>query len=248
MALKEELEHQGRFLFKYRGYLPVLFLAAGFGVKIYQDYTQSNPDTLIANILISSAIFVGLFGLLIRCITVGYTPKNTSGRKTDKMVADTLNTTGFYAIVRNPLYLGNYLMWISIGMLTGSLNFVVLFSLIFWIYYERIIYSEEAFLRGKFGDVFLNWAAKTPIFLPTKWSYKKPIQRFNWRRVLEKERNGLMLLFVLFYAIKSIEVYIKTKTLLFDGWEFFCAIGAIIIFVILKFLEKKTNYLIKLDV
>jgi len=70
-------------------------------------------------------------------------------------------------------------MWLAIAMLTGNFWFVLVFSLVFWMYYERIIYAEEAFLRNNYGDVYLNWASKTPIFIPTHFKYIKSGLSFN---------------------------------------------------------------------
>lgn len=115
------------------------------------------------------AIFVSLLGLLIRIHAVGFSGKHTSGRNTAQgQVAEMLNTRGLYSVVRNPLYVGNYLMCLGIVMLTCNLWFVGVFTLIFWIYYERIVFAEEEFLRKKFGEPYLEWAAETPIFIPRK--------------------------------------------------------------------------------
>jgi len=61
-------------------------------------------------------------------------------------VASTLNTTGAYSLSRNPLYVGNYFMWAGVAMVTDSAWFVLLFSLAFWIYYERTVFAEEFFI------------------------------------------------------------------------------------------------------
>ncbi len=53
---------------------------------------------------------ISFFGLALRVIVVGHAPYGTSGRNTREQVADTLNTTGMYSIVRHPLYLANYLI------------------------------------------------------------------------------------------------------------------------------------------
>lgn len=57
----------------------------------------------------SIAIYVGLFGFLIRIYTIGFTPKNTLGRNTkEEQIAGELNTKGLYSLTRNPLYVGNF--------------------------------------------------------------------------------------------------------------------------------------------
>ena len=58
-------------------------------------------------------ISVSFLGLFIRIVTVGRAPIGTSGRNTREQVANTLNTTGIYSLVRHPLYLGNYLVFLG---------------------------------------------------------------------------------------------------------------------------------------
>ena len=68
---------------------------------------------------------MSFFGLGIRVFTVGFTPKNTSGRNTAEQIADVLNTSGIYSMVRHPLYVGNFFMWLGIGLLTQNPYFVL---------------------------------------------------------------------------------------------------------------------------
>jgi len=246
MALQEELKKQGDFLFKYRSYLPLLLLILGIYVIIHQEYVVDGVnESIISNLLKSSAITIGILGLFVRSFTIGYTPKNTSGRNTkDGQIAHSLNTTGLYSLIRNPLYLGNYLMWLSIAMLTGNIWFVLLFSLVFWIYYERIVYTEEHFLRYKFGKIYLDWASSTPPFLPTHFNYIKPNIYFSWKKVLKKEKNGLFALFLVFFIFETVSVFAKEKTFLIEeNWIVVGVITTGILYVVLKYLKKHTNYL-----
>lgn len=241
MALQEELKKQGDFLFKYRSYLPLVLLVGGVGIKVYQDYYMGNVDPgMLHKVLVYSSVGVGVLGLLIRIFTVGYTPINTSGRNTTEgQVADELNTTGIYSLIRNPLYLGNYLMWVAIAMLTGNIWFVLLFSFGFWIYYERIVYAEEQFLRNKFGKTYLDWTEKTGIFLPRHFNYKKPSIHFSWRKVAKKEKNGLFALFLLFWVFEAIGQYVKTGVIELEGsWTFIAAIASGFIYLVLKILKR----------
>ena len=63
----------------------------------------------------------------------------------------TLNTSGLYSVVRHPLYLGNYLMWLGVALFSRTWWAPVIVSLVFWLYYERIMFAEEEFLRRQFG-------------------------------------------------------------------------------------------------
>lgn len=243
MALQEELKKQGDFLFKHRSYLPLVLLVVGLGVKIYQE--KFVAESILSEVLESISFTVGLMGLGIRIFTVGYTPKNTSGRNTKEgQIADTLNTTGMYSIIRNPLYLGNYLMWVSVVIFTGNIGFVLLFSLVFWIYYERIVYAEESFLREKFGKTYLDWASHTPAFIPKHVSYVKPNIKFSWKKVAKKEKNGLFALFLLFWVFESVGEYVEEGMFVVEEiWLYLGTITTGILYLVLKYLKKHSNVL-----
>lgn len=199
MPLQEELKRQGEFLFRYRSHLPLLLLSTGLLVKVQMElYGGAASESWSAEALEAVGPIVGALGLAIRALTVGFTPRDTSGRNAAQgQVAETLNTTGTYSLVRNPLYLGNYLMWISVAMVTGSIWFVMLATLSFWIYYERIVFAEEHFLRRKFGRQYVAWASQTPPFVPSRVRLTRPKMQFSWRKVAKQEKNGLFALCLL---------------------------------------------------
>ena len=107
-----------------------------------------------------------------------FTASHTSGRNTEGQVADSLNTTGMYSIVRNPLYLGNFLMILGVVLFLRIWWIPALYATLFALYYERIIFAEEMFLRDKFGQDYLAWASKTPAFFP-KFALWKPTASFS---------------------------------------------------------------------
>jgi|GEM_PF-1364750 len=104
-------------------------------------------------------------------------------------------------------------MWISIVMYVGVVWFLFLFILMFWVYYERIIFSEEMFLRDKFGESYLKWANNTSIFLPKTFKYKRSFVPFNWRKIVRKEKTGLLMLFLMFFGLQMLTGYIEKGTL-----------------------------------
>ena len=154
MALVHSLEKQGNFLFKYRGQFPVLLFILAAPFIYITDYTDLSSNTASYNMY--SAIFISILGFFIRFYTIGTTPKGTSGRNTKKQVADELNSNGMYSVVRHPLYLGNFLVWLGISINTINLYFIIIMSLLFWLYYERIMFAEERFLERKFGNKYLD--------------------------------------------------------------------------------------------
>ena len=68
-----------------------------------------------------SGIIISFLGEAIRIFTVAYTPAGTSGRNTKQQLADTLNTTGIYSLLRHPLYLGNFFMFLDTFIFTVNI-------------------------------------------------------------------------------------------------------------------------------
>ncbi|MDC8106364.1 isoprenylcysteine carboxylmethyltransferase family protein [Chryseobacterium sp. B21-037] len=241
MALKEELEKQGNWLFKYRSTLPIGILFIGFVVSVQMNLKE---ETTSCEILYEFAcLLISAVGLGIRVYTVGYTPKNTSGRNTSEgQVADTLNTTGIYSVVRNPLYLGNFFMWLGLALFTENLWFVVSFILFYWIYYERIIYAEEQFLERKFGEKYRSWASKVPVFIPNLGLFRKNELSFSLKKVLKKEKNGLFAMFLIFTLFDITGEWIRDHSdhnLLFISGT----IITMMMYFVLKVLKMKTKLL-----
>jgi protein-S-isoprenylcysteine O-methyltransferase Ste14 len=131
-------------------------------------------------------------GLLVRVVAVGYAPAGTSGRNQSKQVAESLNTTGIDSVVRHPLYLGNFLIGFGISLVVWVWWLPVIYAMAFCLYYERIMYAEEAFLRGKFGREFESWAAATPAFMPRLSQGRRPAMEFSTRNALRREYTGLL--------------------------------------------------------
>lgn len=245
MALLEEEELQGNWLFKYRGVLPVIILFIGGYLYLH---AVNNPEkwtiegTRFEIVYETFCLFVSLLGLSIRIYTVGYTRPNSSGRNTKTQVADGLNTTGIYSIIRHPLYVGNFFMWLGIAMLTANFWFIMSFILLFWLYYERIMLAEEQYLRRKFGEPFLTWANHTPAIIPAFRQFRKPAVSFNWKKVVRNEKTGFMLLFLIFSLFDFWGEWLKSSR----QYNFFlmaAAISSCIIYIGIKILSRYTNLL-----
>ena len=195
MSLKESFEKSGNWLFRYRSYIPVIFLLTAFPV------IAITPVPVFSESLTCLSVILSLMGVGVRAYTIGTTPRGTSGRNTSKQVAETLNTSGIYSLVRHPLYLGNYMMWAGLALFAYNIWYFIIVSLVFWIYYERIMFAEEAFLQGKFGEVFQVWASQVPAFFPRFKGFRPAAMPFSLKSVLRREYSGIFALTLVYFLM-----------------------------------------------
>lgn len=241
MALRNELEKTGFWLFRYRSFLPFAALPV-FAVCMlsYSYLGQSHQITMWWQIF---CLVVSLAGLAVRVVSVGHAPRRTSGRNTHEQVADSLSTTGMYSIVRHPLYLGNYLMLIGFVLFFHIWWLVLLASCVYALYYERIMLAEEEFLRQKYGDTFEKWAAATPAFLPRFHGWKRPALPFCWRTVLRREYSGLFLITTTFFLLDTMGDWTVEKRIKPD-WLWISVFGAgLLVYLALRTLKKHSRLL-----
>ncbi len=241
MALIQSMEKQGNLLFKYRGQFPVFlfFLSLPF---IYTTDYKSLSDSLQTNLLYL-AIVLSFLGFLVRFYTIGTTPEGTSGRNTKKQVAEVLNSTGMYSMLRHPLYLGNYLIWLGISVSTLNVSFIVIMSLLFWLYYERIMFAEERFLENKFGDNFFTWSNNLPAFIPSFFSFKKSEIPFSVISVLRREYAGVFATVIGFCFIEIFRTYFTYQIWMLSTFSLQFLIATFLLVIILRSMKHYTNIL-----
>ncbi len=247
MPLREELERDGNWLFRRRSWLPLTLYA--FAIVVMCCYRHKAYHHITNDGWGIFCLGVSLLGLAVRGFTIGYTPEGTSGRNTDKQVAEELNDTGLYSLVRHPLYVGNFLMWLGLFLFIGIWWFVVICSLAYWLYYERIMYAEEEFLRRKYGARYEAWARRTPAFLPRVSGWMPPPLAFSFKNVLKREYNGLFAVVVSFVLLNSLSHLLITQEFAFAPllavdtlWRIVLVAGTVI-FIGLRTLKKNTHVL-----
>ena len=240
MALVHEFENSGNWLFKRRSWLPALMIIAGI-IMMY----LGNRQALIFDMR-DEFIFLGVsfFGQVIRILTVGFTPKNTSGRNTiNGQIADELNVTGIYSLVRHPLYLGNFFMWLGPVLFLRSIGVTIVFGLIYWLYYERIMFAEEQFLRRKFGDIYDKWSEKVSSFIPFSFKYISPGLPFSVKNVLKREYNSFVNIFVIFTLLDLFRNYFLSERIYLTVMWIYMLAAAVAIWLVVRIIEKRTHWL-----
>lgn len=246
MALIESMERSGNWLFRWRSFLPLVLYVLAAPIALWVPDAWS-PDFASTGWW-ATCLAVSLLGVIFRALTIGYTPRGTSGRNTSEgQVAESLNTHGIYSTVRHPLYVGNYFMWIGLVMFVGNQWFTLVVTLLFWVYYERIMFAEEAFLRRKFGQAYLDWSERTPAFIPRLKGWTAPGVDFSMRNVLKREYNGFFAVFVSFALIDALHRfraagYHWDEAVLSEHWVVMLA-GAAVVFLTLRTLKKRTKVL-----
>lgn len=191
MALRHSFEKTGNFLFKHRGQFPLILFAIAVPVIFFTNNTLFLTSERAYWSLFGASVFLSIIGQIIRSIAIAKSAKQTSGRNTWGHEAKALNTTGIYSTVRHPLYLGNFFIWIGIVCFIGNPWFLVIATLLFWLYYERIMFSEEVFLEEEFGDEYVMWSLITPAFIPSWKNYRKSNVSFSMKTLLRREYPGI---------------------------------------------------------
>jgi protein-S-isoprenylcysteine O-methyltransferase Ste14 len=142
----------GAVLFRNRGWLPVPFLI----VPLLSAGGISRLGIVIAAMLIAVGEAWRLWGVA----TAGTVTRRRS-RNVQKLV-----THGPFALSRNPLYNGNFLIWMGFVTLSGAWWFLPVAVLLFAVEYFFIVRYEEGVLESTFGEEYLAFKRRTPCWLP----------------------------------------------------------------------------------
>jgi protein-S-isoprenylcysteine O-methyltransferase Ste14 len=184
------------FFFRYRSYTPIPLILAALILA------QTNWISFATGFIIACS------GEMMRIWAIRYAGSAT--RTTGEVGADVLVINGPYGHVRNPLYLGNFL--VSAGMFVMAWPwmpwFLFIFLLFFLIQYGSIISLEEEFLRNKFPDIFSTYTAAVPRFLPrlSSWGQGTRVPT-TLKKALRTERNSLQSFFLICLLILLRWVY-----------------------------------------
>ena len=142
-------------------------------------------DTLVATLL---GAIVAALGQLVRAVTIGFRYVIRGGRGR-RVYAEDLVTDGVYALVRNPMYVGNLLIVVGVAIAANSWATVLVGIPLAVFMYICIVAAEEEYLLGRFGEAFKAYCRDVPRWLPRPGALfrsSEPMQ-FRWRRLLVKE-------------------------------------------------------------
>ncbi|MCX6133977.1 MAG: isoprenylcysteine carboxylmethyltransferase family protein [Ignavibacteriales bacterium] len=167
-------------LFQYRSYTPFPFL---FAMVLFARPTVT---TLAVGCVLT------LLGESIRFWGVAYAGSLT--RVTGSVGAPEVVIAGPYSYVRNPLYIGNILMYVGVGVMSDAIApWLVLTALVYFsVQYSLIVSLEEEFLEKEFAEGYLEFKKNVPRFLPRIRPYVHPRQeeqKPSWQEAVRSERR-----------------------------------------------------------
>jgi len=142
----------GAILFRNRSWLPVLFI----GLPLLVPGRMSAAAWIVGAIVIAAGEWVRLAG-----VAAAGTVTRRRSRTVQRLV-----TYGIFGWVRNPLYVGNFLIWMGFTIISGVYWFLPIAIVIFAIEYSLIVRYEEGVLESIFGAEYLAYKQSTPRWIP----------------------------------------------------------------------------------
>jgi len=184
----------GAVLFRHRGWLPLLFL--GIPLVMPGSTSPFRWQVGLALIVIGEAIRLA-----------GVAAAGTVTRRRSRNV-QRLVTYGIFAWARNPLYIGNFLIWMGFVTISGVLWFLPIAVLLFAVEYELIVRYEEGVLESIFGREYLDYKNETPRWIPRPPKGERAVGEYHWGEAFRSEISTFLQ-----YAVLILAFWIKSRVM-----------------------------------
>lgn len=176
-----------------------------FVVMVITFYKEMENDLMIWPLGIS-IIFIGF---LIRLWSTKYIGRGTPSMK--KKGKELVNM-GPYAIVRNPLYIGNIIIATGLSVLSKLIWFTPFVFLYFFALYHIVVLYEEKKLSERWEDGYLAYFNEVPRWIPRLSNlHRFNADGFKWIQALRSELPSLIyILFGIFiFVLKEVLSNVK---------------------------------------
>ena len=200
----------GEWLFRHRTALPLPIAAAILGLRT-GEAAPSVP-------LVAAGVALTVAGELIRLWGVHHIGA-ISRTRSDRL--GPLVDTGPFALVRNPLYVGNILVWVGFALTARLVWLAPLAAVLLGAEYHAIVRWEEQLLVSRLGAAYREYAVQVPRWLPTfnrrerkerrerdfsASSASSAVKSFSWSETLFSERGTFVAI-----AVGYLLLWIKAR-------------------------------------
>jgi protein-S-isoprenylcysteine O-methyltransferase Ste14 len=134
--------------------------------------------------LLEAGQIIGFFLLVTAALGRVWCLSYIAGVKNDVLVAE-----GPYSVVRNPLYVFNFIGAVGFGLVVKNPILAALLAVAFAIFYPSVIRHEEEVLTQAFGERFARYCAATPRWFPRWSNFHEPD---SWNINPRRFRAGLL--------------------------------------------------------
>jgi protein-S-isoprenylcysteine O-methyltransferase Ste14 len=174
----------GGWLFRHRTSLPLPVAIAILTLRIGET-----PPSLL---LVGAGVAATIAGELIRLWGVHHIGaiSRTRSERLGPLVA-----SGPFALVRNPLYVGNIMLWVGFALAARLVWLAPVILVLLALEYHAIVRWEETLLESRLGQAYRDYAARVPRWLPTfnradrKERSAEDVLEKDWRATLFSERG-----------------------------------------------------------
>jgi protein-S-isoprenylcysteine O-methyltransferase Ste14 len=181
----DRLATLGGWLFKKRTSIPLPIVLALLIIP-----APSMAPLRATGLVASGAVIVAL-GELLRLWGVHHIGV-ISRTRSDRL--GPLIDTGPFSLVRNPLYLGNILLWLGFALSARLVWLAPLVGLLLAFEYHAIVRWEERLLESRLGPAYLTYMQRVPRWVPLLGppTALAGAARFSWGETFLSERGTLV--------------------------------------------------------
>jgi protein-S-isoprenylcysteine O-methyltransferase Ste14 len=200
----DTLRRLGGWLFRYRTSIPVPIALALLLIP------AANSSSSLSTSLLPIGVLTVAAGEAVRLWAVHHIGA-ISRTRSDRL--GPLIDTGPFGLVRNPLYLGNILLWLGFALSARLLWVAPLIVILLAVEYHAIVRWEETLLADRLGDSYRRYMTRVPRWIP-KRPANSPMSLdaaaahvFSWRDTLYSER-GTLIAIVVGYGLLTAKAYV----------------------------------------
>jgi protein-S-isoprenylcysteine O-methyltransferase Ste14 len=195
----------GDFFFTYRNRVFPLIVLALFALAvpthaIFESEALERTKDLLA-------LMIAFAGLSVRGFVIGFVYIKRGGLK-KKIYADSLVTDGVFGMCRNPLYLGNLLIYLGVFLMHGNPIVITLGILVYVFIYQCIVFAEESYLEKKFGESYRAYCREVPRWGVKISHFKQATEgmTFNLGRALVKDYSTIAMTLIMLALTEGYEI------------------------------------------